>query len=403
MKTKEPKRFLVLVSMVTLLAGVFTAAPVAAAVDPHVMVWWTGGNNIIGQGWTHGSTVTLTADDPSTAVEPDWTEAVIAEKTKFDFKVSPAIDLRPGFVVTATDGAVTKSLTIQGVIVTEIDTEADTVSGLGPPFALIASQIWSPSLDITGRNATADSTGRWTADFSIPGLQPGAGEGPAVDIRSGFNVNALTKDADGDFTFWQAKDRDSLTIIQALPDTQADVCLDGTKALLGLGSGEVFTSIPFDARPSNHIDLAVLPAGSSCEAEPIAEALDVELTVRGSVTAVAHLTEGGVPALDVFTNNVRPTKPHAARLTIRHVADAPSFDVWTDGLIFDRQSSGDSHSIAVRDGVHALWWSELGDYLPVIGPEVMKLTQGRAYQIHLWEDPEVGFTMIILSSRVGMT
>jgi hypothetical protein len=401
----RPNWFLVVAATFALVAAVFTTAPAAAAGEPHLMVWWTGEDQIVGSGWTTGTSVTIKVDDPATARSPDWTKTVIVGTGKRALQVSPPIDLRPGHIVTATDGTVTKWMVIQGIIVTRIDVEADTVSGMAEPFSQVASQVWTTRWkEDQGRATMADASGRWVADFSIPGPLPGMEEeGDPVDITSGIHVNALTSDADHDMSFWQGKERSSISVIQVLPDT-VDMCLDGTRALLGLSTGDVYSSMPFDAaEPSDVIDLALVAAGSPCNSDAVVEASEVALTRRGSVTAVAHPIAGGSAALDVFTNSSRPTEPHVARVSIRHVADAPSYDLWVDGELVGRESSGDALSFKTRDGVHVLWWSEPGGYLPVIQPKVVKLSQGRAYEIHLTGGPVAGYELITLAPRVGTT
>lgn len=406
------RRFLILLATLTLVGGVLVATPASAAIAPRIMVWWTGKDNIIGEGWTVGSTVTLTADDPATPASPDWTQPVVvavgpdsgAGPSSFD--VSAGIDLRVGYEITATDGVVDKSLTIEDVIVTSIDIDADTVSGMVRPFSGVSTEAFSYGSGRLGSaGPTADASGRWIADFSVPRSQPNGGQ--VVDIRPGHFVKAGVGDEDNDWSYWQADVGDVINVVQTMPDFNGDLCLDNVKALLELGPGEVVSSIPFDPSPtSNFIDLALVEAGERCDASPVAEATHVSLLRKDgkvkNVTAVAYRTSDGVPTFGVFTNNVRPTEPGTARVIVRQTTDTASLDLWVDGKTLGQNlAPGAFAKLNLTAGVHALWLSESGDYLPVVGPDIVKLAEGVAYQMHAWRDSQLGSAFAVIDLRVG--
>jgi hypothetical protein len=390
--------------MLTLIAGVLTAVPASAAAQPRIMAWWTGRDNIIGEGWAVGSSVTLTADDPSTVLDPDWTQTVVAKEGR-NFDVIAGIDVRPGFEITAGDGTVLKSLVIEPVIVTSIDLDADTVSGLVRPLSGVMSGVFgAQGGDLGMASTTADALGRWTVDLSVPRDQPSGGD--AIDIQPGNMVNAGVGDADKDWTYWQGTTDGVLNVVQAIPDSRVDVCLDGIKALVEVDPGETVSSIPFDSfPPSNLVDLAVVHSGEPCTGIPMAEVTGVSLrgavTAR-NVTAVAFRDAAGESRLETFTNNMRPTAADVSRLALRQVTDVPALDLWIDAQVVSQSlAPGTFFKSKPTAGVHAMWLSAPGDYVPLVGPVIVKLSSGVAYQFHAWGDSEGGFEFAVIDQLVG--
>ena len=47
---------------------------------------------------------------------------------------------------------------------------------------------------------------------------------------------------------------------------------------------------------------------------------------------------------------------------------------------------GKSATVTVPKGIYAAWVSLPGDYEPVIGPAVLQLKSGVAYQVYAWGD-----------------
>jgi hypothetical protein len=100
---------------------------------------------------------------------------------------------RNGDVVTVSDGAgLTSTYVISNLTVTTLDDKNDTVSGRADPesrVAVLAAFHW-PFGRVGGyRYVTADSSGQWTADFSVPGER--RRDSRQYDIRSGSAVAAI--------------------------------------------------------------------------------------------------------------------------------------------------------------------------------------------------------------------
>jgi hypothetical protein len=191
----------------------------------------------------------------------------------------------------------------------------------------------------------------------------------------------------------------SLNVVHGVPGVDVEVCVNGAVAIPGFDPGEVVTGV---ALPAGTYDVKIVAAGDTCDDAAILEASGIELASGKDYTAVAHLTEDGTPTLALFKNNVRPIARGAARLTIRHAAAAPAVDVWANGDVLLRDvPNGASATLKVPGGVYAAWVSLPGDYEPVIGPEVLRLQKGTAYQVYAWGSADAGYDLAVVAVQAG--
>ena len=162
----------------------------------------TNEDRVDGWQWTAGATATLTIDDPSTLKNPDFsTQDQVGfdegnGQTYVNIGFGGDYDLKPGDVVTLTDGTTTKSVTATNVTVTNVDVNTNVVTGTAEP----GSQVWSAACqygDCFQRTTTADLDGNWSIDFDedMPGQQN-------VDIVPGGSVDGEQFDDDGDSTLF---------------------------------------------------------------------------------------------------------------------------------------------------------------------------------------------------------
>lgn len=135
-------------------------------------------DRIQGLGWPLGATLTVMIDDPVTPASPDHSNTIMViynpedpVVTWFDLAFAGQYDLKPGDVVTVTDGTTTKVHVIASLQVTAVDPVADVISGVAAPNSYIDLQTCGDSV-CADRTALADSNGDWSVDFSVPGDQP---------------------------------------------------------------------------------------------------------------------------------------------------------------------------------------------------------------------------------------
>jgi hypothetical protein len=191
----------------------------------------------------------------------------------------------------------------------------------------------------------------------------------------------------------------TLNVVHGIPGVDVNVCVNGNVAIPDFNPGEVVTGV---ALPAGTYDLKIVGVADDCSATAILEATDVELRGGKNYTAVANLMEDGTPTLSLFTNNVKPVEKGTARLTVRHTAAAPEVDVWANGAkLLTNVPNGASATLSVPKGVYAVWVSLPGDYLPVIGPDVLKLAKGSAYEVYAWGSAAAGYAFAVVATPVG--
>lgn len=192
----------------------------------------------------------------------------------------------------------------------------------------------------------------------------------------------------------------SLNVVHGIPGVDVNVCVNGDEAIPDFNPGEVVTGV---ALPGGSYDVKIVGAGDACDAEAILEANGVELVGGKNYTAIAYLMEDGTPTLGLWKNNVRALPKGTARLTVRHTAAAPAVDVWANGSrLLSEVPNGASATMKVPTGVYAAWASLPGDYMPVIGPDVLKLRKGTAYQVYAWGSGASGYAFAVVAVNVGV-
>jgi Domain of unknown function (DUF4397) len=191
-----------------------------------------------------------------------------------------------------------------------------------------------------------------------------------------------------------------LNVVHGIPGVTVDVCVDGSKAIPNFQPGDVVKGV---ALPAGSHTFKIVAQGDACS-DPGILVVTTPLMAGKNYTAIAALNPKGNPKLLLFTNNVNPTKPGNARLTVRHTADAPAVNVWANGakLIGGNDFTfGDSATLGTPRGVYAAWVSLPGDFNPVIGPAVLELKAGHAYQVYAWGNGTDGYNLAVVGLNVG--
>jgi len=175
----------------------------ACAPNPNFNVWLSW-NGVHGYQWPYGATVTLTVDDSGTPQSPDYAGTDVAHTASWDpnstaveFNLGGVLDFEPGFVVTMSDGIITKTHTVTSVTITNANLDTDMVYGTAAPDSQVDVEVRDPSGSAL-RHVTADAAGNWSADFSTS-VGPNW-EDRAYDLGPGADLSAQQHDADGDGT-----------------------------------------------------------------------------------------------------------------------------------------------------------------------------------------------------------
>jgi hypothetical protein len=189
---KLKRMFANILSIVAILAIAFPAMGSVSAQDepppsPFVRahpVW----DSVDAWFWPEDSTLHLSIDDPNTEelpdLEMDMPGGVDPNIGSVWFDLVGVYDLKPGDLVTMTDGVSTRSLVVSILSIDAVDLEADTISGTVEHGAQVRLPL-TPQIEFF---VTADSGGNWFADLRQIGF----------DLTPGTMVIAEVFDEDGD-------------------------------------------------------------------------------------------------------------------------------------------------------------------------------------------------------------
>lgn len=138
------------------------------------------------------ATVTLTIDDPGTAQNPDYSASGMVPIGDYPMVIFH-YELESGYIIEASDGMTTRQLIFQPVGISDIDTQANTVSGTAIPLSQVVLSVRLLSNTWVSRGAFSDATGKWMANFNDPNYSGGA-----VDLQNGMLIDVTQYDSDFD-------------------------------------------------------------------------------------------------------------------------------------------------------------------------------------------------------------
>jgi hypothetical protein len=193
-----------------------------------------------------------------------------------------------------------------------------------------------------------------------------------------------------------------VNVVHGIPGVTVNVCVDGSNAIPNFAPGDTVAGVALPA--GSHTFKIVAQSDTTCSTAGILTAT-ATLKAGRDYTAVASLDATGTPQLSLFTNNVKKTRKGTARLTVRHVANAPAVNVWANGTRVIGGTGfvwGKSATINARRGIYAAWVSLPGQFAPVIGPAVLQLKAGFAYQVYAWGDATDGYQLAVIAVHVGV-
>ena len=177
-----------------------------------------------------------------------------------------------------------------------------------------------------------------------------------------------------------AKASSSVTIVHGLPRFTADVYVNGELLLSGFKAES--TTDPLTLEEGEY-DVAIRDVGSPADSEP---ALQDVITLNGglNVSIVAHLDEGGTPALSVFENDLSQIPAGESLLVLRHQAAAPAVDVMSDGeTLLTDVTSGNEAETNLAVATHEVAVAAAGGGEELVSPTALQFEEGTAHVLYL--------------------
>lgn len=177
-----------------------------------------------------------------------------------------------------------------------------------------------------------------------------------------------------------------VSVVHGIPGLTVDAYLNGQLAIAGFEPGTVVGPLVL---PATGYDVALYAAGADPLVDTPALSTYVTLPAGANASIVAWLQQpvtlgtGANPALSVFVNDTSEIADGNTRLTVRHVADAPSVDVRADGAaIFENLPNGESAEADVPAGDYAVDLTLPGDSDPVFDAGTLSLAEGTSYTVY---------------------
>ncbi|MEV7000812.1 DUF4397 domain-containing protein [Streptomyces sp. NPDC093982] len=194
-------------------------------------------------------------------------------------------------------------------------------------------------------------------------------------LALGVTAPALAADAAN------TDDKAMVSVFHGVPGLTVDVYANGDELLSDFKPGTVTTPQPLDA---GNYNIQVFEAGQGPDGTPAIEK-KIEVPAGANATVAAHLSADGQPQLTAFVNDVSSVPAGEARLTVRHVAAAPTVDVRADGQPVFKDLANPKETTADVDAGTISADVVLADTDTVaIGPADLNLKEGTGNVVYAW-------------------
>ncbi len=186
-------------------------------------------------------------------------------------------------------------------------------------------------------------------------------------------------------------------VLHAVPGAKVDVCVDNNE----VKSNFTYKGHFMAELPAGSYKVAVRAAAAGeCQGDVIKSA-KYDLAANKNYTVVAGLTGKGAPRLFAFKNNMSNIKDGVARVQVRHVAAAPTVDVWVNGApAITGFTSGEEATVALHEGDYTVRVAPKGTTTTAIGPRTFSLSEGMAYQVYAVGSADAGYRFLVLAQSV---
>ncbi|MDY7540824.1 MULTISPECIES: DUF4397 domain-containing protein [unclassified Cryobacterium] len=173
-----------------------------------------------------------------------------------------------------------------------------------------------------------------------------------------------------------------LTVFHAIPGVTVDVYVNGALTLDNFTPGSFSDTLSLD--PGTY-SVAITAADAKDASNPVIGPIDLKLGSGNNYTAVAHLTEAGEPTATLFQNNPDPVGKGKGRLTVRHVAAAPSVDILANGAAaITDLTNPDEVELTLPTGTISAAVAATGTTAALIGPADVTIAKRTNTIVYAW-------------------
>ncbi|MDJ0376313.1 DUF4397 domain-containing protein [Cryobacterium sp. PH31-L1] len=174
----------------------------------------------------------------------------------------------------------------------------------------------------------------------------------------------------------------SVSVLHAIPGVVVDVYVDNTKVIDDFEPGTLTKTFRI---PAGSYTLAITAADAPDASAPVIGPVDLTVASGGNYTAVAHLSEAGLPTAALFTNDRSAPGAGQGRLTVRHVAAAPAVDVLANGVPAITGLTNPNESVLVLPvGTISASVAAAGTTAALIGPADVEIAVNTNTIVYAW-------------------
>lgn len=172
-----------------------------------------------------------------------------------------------------------------------------------------------------------------------------------------------------------AKANANVSVVHGIPGQPVDVYVNGERTIEGFEPGKVAGPLSL---PAGQYDIALTKPGDAI-GSALLTVQDAEVPADANISLVAHLNEGGDPALTPFVNDTGKLAAGKTRLIVRHAAAAPAVDIRAGGQpVFEGVTNGKEGKADLDAGSVSADVVLAGTDTRVLGPAELDLGEGKA-------------------------
>jgi hypothetical protein len=179
-----------------------------------------------------------------------------------------------------------------------------------------------------------------------------------------------------------------LSVFHGIPGITVDVYVNGALTLDNFTPGSFSKTL--SVKPGKY-SVAITAADAPDASAPVIGPVNLKLGSGDNYTAVAHLTAAGAPTATLFQNNPDAVGKGNGRLTVRHVAAAPSVDILANGAAaITDLTNPDEVELTLPVGTISAAVAATGTTAPLIGPADVTIAKRTNTIVYAWGSLSAG-------------
>ncbi len=164
-----------------------------------------------------------------------------------------------------------------------------------------------------------------------------------------------------------------VSVVHGIPKVAVDVYVNNKLTLKHFTFDKVAGPLNL---PAGSYSLAVRAAGAKATSAPLLKA-SLMLKAGENATVIAHLSAKGAPTLQAFADPTAMLAKGKARVSVRHLADAPAVDVYAGTTkVVSNLSNAHQAVLVIPAGKVAISVDVAGTMKKVIGPATFNFAAG---------------------------